>query len=224
MKSVNASELNPGDVIFFATLRINPRRKIISAVNHSDGQIEIRFQDAGVAFLKPEQRIQVFELNEILHCVECNRDTDHCLGNCNECGDDYTDNTKTKVDPNSSSASSTQSLPPPPVIRRSPSYGVEQSRPQIDSSNIAALVATAVGTFASIGGIVQIGLAIWLYHLTDTGRVDGLESVIRTLESESGVTTQNEFHVIAFGIGTSGLLFTLLGIGLFTTLWATGRS
>ena len=223
MKSVNASELKPGDVIFFSTLMMNPRRRTISAVDDSDRRIEIRFQDAGVAFLKPEQQIQIFELNEILYCAECNCDTDHCLGNCNECGDVYTGNTKAKVDPNPSPESSTQSLPPPPPIRRSPSYGVEQSGPQIDSSDIAGFVATAVGIIASIGGIVQIGLAIWLYHLTDTGRVDGLDSAIRAIEAESGITTQNEFHVIAFGIGISGILLSLLGIGFLATIWVSDR-
>ena len=223
MESATVSQLRPGDAIYFASFGRNPRRRIVTDLKPSDGKIELSLKDAGVAFLPPDQVVQVFEDTESLPCAKCERATIHSLGICDNCGDEYTGKANSKVEavPKVSSRPSTP-LPPPP--QRAPTYSFEHSSRQIDSGDIAGLIATAIGTVATIGGVVQVALAFWLYHLTDTGRTDGLDSALRALEAESGKTLQNESHVIALGIGISGILFAALGIGLLTTFWFADKS
>jgi hypothetical protein len=231
VESANVSQLRPGDAIYFSALGWNPRRRIVTDLKPSDGKIELSLKDAGVAFVRPEQVVQVFEDTESLACSKCERVTVHSLGICDNCGDEYTGKANSKVEavPKVSSRPSTP-LPPPPQrgpvysFERSSQYSFERLSQKVDSGDIAGLIATAIGTVATIGGVVQVALAFWLYHLTDTGRIDGLDSALRALEVESGTTLQNEFHVIALGIGISGILFAALGIGLLTTFWFADKS
>jgi hypothetical protein len=231
VESANVSQLRPGDAIYFSSLGWNPRRRIVTDLKPSDGKIELSLKDAGVAFVRPEQVVQVFEDTESLACSKCERVTVHSLGICDNCGEEYSGKTNSKVEevPKVSSRPSTP-LPPPPQrgpiysFERSSQYSFERSSQKVDSGDIAGLIATAIGTVATIGGVVQVALAFWLYHLTDTGRIDGLDSALRALEAESGTTLQNEFHVIALGIGISGILFAALGIGLLTTFWFADKS
>lgn len=231
MESATVSQLRPGDAIYFASFGRNPRRRIVTDLKSRHGKIELSLKDAGVAFLPPDQVVQVFEDTESLPCAKCERATIHSLGICDDCGDEYPGKANSKVEevPKVSSKPSTP-LPPPPQrgpiysFERSSQYSFERSSRQIDSGDIAGLIATAIGTVATIGGVVQVALAFWLYHLTDTGRIDGLDSALRALEAESGTTLQNEFHVIALGIGISGILFAALGIGLLTTFWFADKS
>ena len=226
MESANVSQLRPGDAIYFSALGWNPRRRIVTDLKPSDGKIELSLKDAGVAFVRPEQVVQVFEDTESLACSKCERVTVHSLGICDNCGEEYSGKAKSKVEevPKVSSRPSTPLLPPPPPPQRGPVYSFERPSQKVGSGDIAGLIATAIGTVATIGGVVQVGLAFWLYHLTDTGRIDGLDSALRALEAESGTTLQNEFHVIALGIGISGILFAALGIGLLTTFWFADKS
>lgn len=231
MESATVSQLRPGDAIYFSALGWNPRRRIVTDLKPSDGKIELSLKDAGVAFVRPEQVVQVFEDTESLACSKCERVTVHSLGICDNCGEEYSGKTNSKVEevPKVSSRPSTP-LPPPPQrgpiysYERSSQYSFERLSQKVDSGDIAGLIATTIGTVATIGGVVQVALAFWLYHLTDTGRIDGLDSALRALEAESGTTLQNEFHVIALGIGISGILFAALGIGLLTTFWFADKS
>jgi hypothetical protein len=231
VESATVSQLRPGDAIYFSALGWNPRRRIVTDLKPSDGKIELSLKDAGVAFVRPEQVVQVFEDTESLACSKCERVTVHSLGICDNCGEEYSGKTNSKVEevPKVSSRPSTP-LPPPPQrgpiysYERSSQYSFERLSQKVDSGDIAGLIATTIGTVATIGGVVQVALAFWLYHLTDTGRIDGLDSALRALEAESGTTLQNEFHVIALGIGISGILFAALGIGLLTTFWFADKS
>jgi len=220
VESANVSQLKPGDAIYFSGLGL---RRIVTGLKPSDGKFELSLKDAGVTFVRSEQVFQVFEDVESLACSRCERVTVHSLGICDNCGEEYSGKAKSTVEP-VPKVSSRPSTPLPPPPQRGPVYSFERSSRKVDSGDIAGLIATAIGTVATIGGVVQVGLAIWLYHLTDTGRTDGLDSALRALEAESGTTLQNEFHVIALGIGISGILFAALGIGLLTTFWFADKS
>ena len=223
VESANVSQLRPGDAIFFSALGWNPRRRIVTGLKPSDGKIELSLKDAGVAFVRPEQVVQVFEDVESLGCSKCERVTVHSLGICDNCGEEYSGKAKSTVEP-VPKVSSRPSTPLPPPPQRGPIYSFERSSRKVDSGDIAGLIATSIGTVATIGGVIQVALALWLYHLTDTGRIDGLDSALRALEAESGTTLQNEFHVIALGIGISGIVFAALGIGLLMTFWFADKS
>lgn len=224
MRSVHVSELKPGDVIYFSYPGWNPRRRVVSNLESSDRKIDLHFQDAGVAFIAVDAKTQLFEVVEILRCSTCDRDTEHSLGICNECTSEYSEKVQSKSAPIPTS-SVLPNLPPPPTVeRRSPTYDFQPVRRQVGGGDLVSLFVTATGVLTTLGGLAQIALAFWLYHLTDTGRVEGLDSTIRAIETEAGIQTQNEFHVIAFGIGASGILFALIGITLLTVFWFTDRA
>ena len=59
-----------------------------------------------------------------------------------------------------------------------------------------------------------MGLAVWIWHITDTGRYGTIKTAISNLDKANGTSSINEFHLIAGAIAISGLLFLLSGLAV----------
>jgi hypothetical protein len=193
MREVPISEVRAGDAIVYRN-----RTYKVTDIGSAGSQTRIETADKGSIFLRPNEMVLLHVDGETLYCSECGSQTNHRVGTCYRCGEQWApkSNAIPAPDPvNATAGSEPLTSSAVTAAQRGPTYVDSRRNFSVDGDSVI----WAIGLIVGIIGGIQFLLAFQLWSMAPENY-------------GSTFSIDNFAQVISVGIGLSGL--ALLGLGL----------